>query len=700
MNQERTETIPFRPKARLLRLLGDELIRDPNIAIFELVKNSYDADATYAQVSMLHVSDPNTGRIVVEDDGTGMDWETITKVWMEPGTDFRLRQRGTNAARSSKYRRLPLGEKGVGRFSSGKLGDAITLVTRAQDQPEIVLHIDWEQLLESDYLSDALVQIQSREPLVFLEGATGTKIEMSSLRAVWNRGMVREAHRAIGSICSPFGGPEDFKPVLKLNTEHHGWLDGLIDPETVIEQAIFRASGTITGVESEGDFLSYEYEFSPPPGMDRVEGRRFEETNWPIPVPRALWSSAGWKPSLADHAIGDISFKLHIFDLEPQILHLTTSDRGGLRRYLRQNGGIRVYRDGVRVYNYGEPGEDWLDLGGRRVNSPAGRLSNNLVIGAFSLDLEKSPGLIEKTNREGFVENPAYQSFKNAVMTTVGRVTFHRNEDKLRIRNSYGKRRERFVEALENLRTVLDQRGLLEEFSTYLDQVEREHLEFRDRLMTSAGAGLSLATVIHEVEKGIQELNRAVERDVSVDRLRELATHLSELVDGLTYLTRRSGRSVENASTLARQSLFNTEYRMRYHSIVANNTFSSEKDFRVQCSRRLIVATLMNLIDNSIFWLDQKGSKDKVVYMGPSRAFRDGPAIIVGDNGPGFRDPPELLAEPFISNKPDGMGLGLHIASEVMKAHDGRLHFPEQGEVDLPPDVTGAVVALIFKGEE
>ena len=117
MNQERTETLPFRPRARLLRLLGDELIRDPNIAIFELVKNSYDADATYSQVSMLHVSDPNTGRIVVEDDGTGMNWETITKVWMEPGTDFRLRQRESNAARSPKYGRLPMGEKGVGRFS-------------------------------------------------------------------------------------------------------------------------------------------------------------------------------------------------------------------------------------------------------------------------------------------------------------------------------------------------------------------------------------------------------------------------------------------------------------------------------------------------------------------------------------------------------------------------------------------------------
>ena len=698
MNKERMESFPFRPKARLLRLLGDELIRDPNIAIFELVKNAYDADATYAKVSMSDVSDHYTGMIVVEDDGTGMDWETITNVWLEPGTDFRMRQRKGNSARSPKFGRLPLGEKGVGRFSAGKLGDVVTLITRAQDQPEIVVHIDWEQLMEHDYLSEALVQIESREPMVFQRHTTGTRIEIGNLRTMWNRGMVRNTHRAISSICSPFGGPGDFKPLMKLSPDH-GWLDGLIEPETVVEQALFRASGTIIGLENQGNFLSYQYEFTPPLGMERVEGRKFVETDYLLPKLREARSDNHQTPSLADYAIGDISFKIHIFDLEPQILHLTTTDRSGIRRFLRENGGIRVYRDGVRVYNYGEPGDDWLDLGGRRVNLPTSRLSNNIVIGAFSLDLESSADLVEKTNREGFVENPAYNSFRNAVLGAVDRITVKRNEDKLRIRNSYRKRRESLVEALEDLRTALDQRGLLEQFSIYVDRIEREYLEVRDRLMTSAGAGLSLATVIHEVEKGIQELNRAVGRGVSAERIRELARHLSELVDGLTYLTRRSGRSVENSSILVRQALFNTEYRLRYHSIIATNGFTQDRDFRIRCTRRLIVATLMNLIDNSIYWMDQKGSRERVLYIGPSWELRNGPAIVVGDNGPGFKDPPELLVEPFISNKPDGMGLGLHIANEVMKAHDGRLHFPEPGELDLPPNVTGAVVALVFKGD-
>ena len=75
---EHSESRAFKPRARLLRLLGDELIRDPNIAIFELVKNAYDADASHAFVLMVDVGDHDSGYIFIRDDGTGMDWDTLT----------------------------------------------------------------------------------------------------------------------------------------------------------------------------------------------------------------------------------------------------------------------------------------------------------------------------------------------------------------------------------------------------------------------------------------------------------------------------------------------------------------------------------------------------------------------------------------------------------------------------------------------
>ena len=699
MSTERSAALAFKPRARLLRLLGDELIRDANIAIFELVKNAYDADARHATVVLLDVDDGQDGHIVVRDDGTGMDWDTLTGVWLEPGTDFRKQQRNRKDGRSPRFGRLPLGEKGVGRFAAGKLGDKVRLVTRAKNQPEIVVEIDWEELLEHDYLSDALVPIHTREPEVFTGESTGTLLYITSLREVWTRGMVRNAQRSIASICSPFGGAGDFETELHVVPDR-GWLSSIADPKTVIEQALFTATGRIWGVPDGGNFLAYKYEFKPPSGMDRISGRLVSEENYELPKARGRRLDDVHQTSLGDHEIGDVSFTVHIFDRDPQILRLSATDRGGLRQFLDRNGGIRVYRDGMRVYNYGEPGDDWLDLSGRRVNVPAARLSNNIVTGAFFLDLEHSADLVEKTNREGFVENDAYRSFRQAVMRTVDRITFERNQDKLRIRNAYSRRNQGLVEVVDDLRNVLRQQDMLEQLAEYVDRLERQYLEMRDRLLTSAGAGLSLAIVIHEVEKGIGELKRAVERDVSIQRIRELANHLSELVDGLTYLTRRSGRSVEPASRLVRQALFNTEYRLRYHSIRVENGFEAGgKNFSIRCTRRLLIATLMNLIDNSIYWLDQKKPDDATVYIGPSGEFSEGPAIVLADNGTGFNDPPDFLVEPFISNKPDGMGLGLHLADEVMKAHGGRIHFPEKGEIELPQGIDGAVVALVFKRE-
>ncbi len=111
------------------------------------------------------------------------------------------------------------------------------------------------------------------------------------------------------------------------------------------------------------------------------------------------------------------------------------------------------------------------------------------------------------------------------------------------------------------------------------------------------------------------------------------------------------------------------------------------------------MAALSNLVDNSIYWLDVRNPQKKLLYLGTTYELNGLPAIIVADNGPGFSDPPEFLVQPFITRKPDGMGLGLHIADEIMKTQGGRLLFPERAEITLPKSYDGAIVALEFSGE-
>jgi signal transduction histidine kinase len=506
--------------------------------------------------------------------------------------------------------------------------------------------------------------------------------------------MVRDLARAVNAISSPFSGVGDFKTKLVLK-DHGEWLEGLLDIRDVLKFSLYQAKCLIKGSK-----LTYEYKFTPFPGMDRVEARKVTHS--------LILGGPKHLINLDDHNIGPVEIRLYVFDQDAKVLKLgEVNDKKGLKEFLNESGGVRVYRGGIRVYDYGERGNDWLDLGGRRVNVPTKRLSNNLLVGAVSLDIKKSVdlklnrGLIEKTNREGFVESGDYEAFRDAVVYAIQSIEVERNMDKRRIRNAYAdsKLREPVLEDLTELREIVEKRRLTGEIGPYLDRIETDFLAVRDRLLTSATAGLSLSVVIHEVEKGIAELLLAVEGDKATNRVKALAKHLSELIEGYGALVRRSGVGTERANSLISQALFNLELRLRVHKIELVKR-AGLRDFHVKCSRRLIISTIMNLIDNSIWWLDNKwgeaaGKKkilvEQVEDLGGHRA------IVVADNGPGFIDPPDFLIEPFVSRKPDGMGLGLHIASEVMKAQGGELVFPDRGDIDLPKEFDGAVVALSFK---
>src|SRR6266852_4767203 len=163
--------------------------------------------------------------------------------------------------------------------------------------------------------------------------------------------------------------------------------------------------------------------------MDRVKARSIHR--------KISLGSAKHPINLNEHHIGPVKLRLYIFDQDAKVLKLgEVSDKKGLKEFLKESGGMRVYRGGIRVYDYGERGNDWLDLGGRRVNVPAKRISNNLIIGAVSLDIKKSldvkngRGLIEKTNREGFVENSDYEAFRDAVVHAIQNIEVERNLDK------------------------------------------------------------------------------------------------------------------------------------------------------------------------------------------------------------------------------------------------------------------------------
>ena len=693
------EKLIFKPRSRLLLQLGDQLIRNESIALLELIKNSYDADASVAKIIIKNVDNSEEGEIIIEDNGYGMTPKIIKNVWMEPGSDYKG-QIIKQLKRTPKFGRLPLGEKGIGRFAVHKLGNIIELITKAEGHPEVYLKIDWNIFKKSGYLDEFPVEIIERDPVLY-KNTTGTKIIVKKLKKLWSRGMVRDVYRSVNSFCSPFDSPDSFRVTFDIDKKE--WLKGLLSLDEIKESALFKFH-----CEIDGEYINkFRYEFTPWETMTKLNGRVIDENGENLKNLLRMVDRKGKTINLNEYQIGTIKFEALIFDRDPRILKLGIQDKRGFCEYLNQNGGVRVYRDGVRVYDYGEPGNDWLNLDIRRVNIPTKRISNNIIISSISLNRKESTDLEEKTNREGFIENEAYKKLKQALLYTLEVAEGFRYEDKDKIRTTYGlkSKKEPVMSGIKELRGIIEKRikekNLKKEITVYLDRIEKDYENMKEILLRSAGAGLSLSIVIHEIEKMIDELQKVVKHEKVSDRIIKLVQHLARLIEGYTLIIRKSETRRWELKKIINQAIFNMEYRFKVHGIdVIKDYESKSEEFRVNCARNLVVNSIMNILDNSIWWLEYAKIKDKKIFIKISEYIPEHISIIIADNGPGFALPVEDVIKPFVSAKPGGMGLGLHIASEVMKAHGGNLLFPDSDEVEVPEEFKKeTIVVLAFKKE-
>ena len=713
-DRPRTVRQSFRPRARLLQILGDQLIGSPRLAVFELVKNAYDADASEVVVRIKDL-DGDEPVITVQDDGYGMSFETIRDVWLVPADDHRELERA-DGIRSPKFNRLPLGEKGVGRFAVHKLGDRIELVTRALRQRECVVTIDWRDMMRSRLLDQAKVSVKEREPKVFTNSRTGTLITIRSLRETeWTRRDLRDLWRQLTSIASPFRKRKDTFDVRLEVPDRPTWLRDLPDVSTLMERAPWRFNFKFDGRD-----FTYTYEFLGVPGI-AVQPRTVTRTE-PLQVwrdvepddldPNEDRRRRKQEKVVADtsmiRGIGPISGEFYVFDRERAILS-QFADRRLIERFLDQNGGVRVYRDDIRVYNYGEADDDWLSLDIRRVNSPTKNISRNIVLGAVDLKLETSLQLQEKTNREGFVINSAYRRLRQMVLGALAVLETERQIDKRKLRIATGKPTEGpqgITKPIEQLRIIARRHGVSDELEPSIRRIEQDYGELRDNFLRAGLSNVGLAVVFHEVERGVAVLHRSIEAGGTTEQLRMQSGQLQEVLENSTRLLRKSEREIGSLRDLvvAARDMLLVRFRVHEVRLTCPPLDVGGPDAKAVFAFNLALGALTNLIDNAIYWLrvarpeGAEGEEARRIYIDIVADWQGGPAIIVADNGTGFQDAPDEVVQPFFSRRPDGMGLGLYYANMVMQLNDGRLEIPDRGDAELPEEFTGAVVALVFKG--
>ena len=697
----------FKARSHILSLLGDELIGSDNLALFELVKNSYDADASTSVIRFENLGKDNVS-IIIEDDGTGMSEDTLINSWFEIGTDYK---RGENRKVSKKYKRESLGEKGVGRLAIHKLASEIILETREEGTNNgFKLSFNWTDLIgNAKYIDETEVILEPKKDLIFLSKPRGTRITLNNLKKKnWERGDIRAIYRTINTLISPFKSEDSFNVILILEDEYKDWLKDVFDPKKILETSIYEYEFFL----SEEGIYRWQYEFRPPFHTEKL--RKYSINNFKDKKEDKVLQNSEYKDVKFYKAedlkpIGEIKGKFYLFNQRPEVLKVF-NNTDAIKGYLKENCGVRVYRDRLRVYNYGEPDIDWLGLNLLRTNNPSKTISNNNIIGYVQLDLKSTHDTLkEKTNREGFDETENYRNFKNLCISIIRHfATTIQNDRELldnQIKDFKPVKKVGFSESINELKIKIEKKKLTKEFHEIISRVEDDYNQMREVMLKSGLTGMNLGLIFHELSREVRVISNDIERK-DLEEIRERIKFLYNLIDGFSPILRQNQSTVFSVRELFNGLSKHNSGRFRYHKTIFSCPLLTEKesDFKLNAPQNLIFSAINNLIDNSIYWTSYRYEKDSsvppAILLTIDTETFDGPAIIVADNGEGFKMDEENLAKPFKTLKPGGMGLGLYFSSLVMELGSGRLMFINGEDIKIPKAYNGAVVVLIFNPQD
>ena len=340
-------------------------------------------------------------------------------------------------------------------------------------------------------------------------------------------------------------------------------------------------------------------------------------------------------------------------------------------------------------------------------------MATNTVVAAIHLNLEQSTQLREKTNREGFDQNAAFARLRRIVLSVFEHFEDVHGEDRRSldsvIKGTTEEKPLRFNEAISNLRTGLHKKKLEKEFKKDIDAIAEEFGQLRDVMVNAGTAGLNLAVIFHEIEREVDALASAVERGTDAKSIREQIDHLYQLLHGFAPLLKKNPSRLVFASEIVQGALRIRESRFKFHKVTYSAPIlqKEEPDFRIKGPANLLIGSLGNLIDNSLYWSRFRKERDNrrapaSVLVTTNSDRKDGSGFIaVVDNGPGFLIPANRAIEAFNSTRRGGMGLGLFFANQVMEQCGGTLAIESaadfRDEVAIPRAFDGAAVVMRFR---
>ena len=705
MSKKETNFLKFNFDVSAYRLLGRELITDRITALFELVKNSYDSNANVVTIEFIEINPiTNESKIIIRDDGFGMDFSDVKNKWMVIGTSSKRRERMT----PPPYNRIVSGKKGVGRFAVDKLGAKLILKTKKKGSDKFIcLETDWVTYsnIEKEQLSfdfeqekDFFTDIKNR---YWLEEASieeqGTILEISRVENVWTEKDITRAYKELSKLISPNNDSKKYPFYINLKTEYENYKDVSIKPQLI-------------------DFatLKFELTFDLEKGTQEILQFKNEELSV-IEVPI--------------RNCGPLKTIIYYFDQVAKNKYKS--------HFNTEIDGLKVYRDGLITTPFAEyvvdqnEQKDILGLDKRRWSGFFDRLGTRDLLGYIEITDKLNPLIIESTNRQGFVDNDAFYQLKKFVIEQVQQIENYIQSKKKTSREQTKSSLSGASENIKDLKSEISKikdssspevqevlvnieknlsklQGTVNKSISDYNKLEEETKQKENLLFSLVSLQTFAAMFSHMTKHTIGHIITSAEYfsenfpnpkldDRFLKISKKIYSEMIKLRKGVDFMLKYAKSDTEFEEISIKElteNLFNNIYEEVFITEKIKPEIIFDKDLIINYNKKAIEDVLDNLISNSIKAL--KGKSDKKIRCS-GMVNKNDFTLLFSDNGEGIdeQDKYRIFDIFFTTTAEDGgAGMGLYMAKTRIEAMGGEIEVIEN---EFKPTGATFKIMLPFK---
>lgn len=403
-------SLSFKVSSALKNIIGSDLINDDFIAVFELVKNAYDAHATNVEIIFQNIYS-NRAKIIIKDNGKGMNYEDLINKWLFVAYSAKIEgteEDSYDYRDKIKVKRAYAGAKGIGRFSCDRLGSNLYLETiKDEENPKVeVLITDWNKFegdIKDEFVNIKVLQETIKESNYDIEH--GTVLEITKLKSKWNRDKFLQLKDALSRLINPntINEQDSFKITLQVNEELEADKEQVQKnkkrvnhPTKPIDENLVNYIDIVNGEIQNLIFNTLG-----------IKTTYIESKVLNSEIITTLFEAGKFVYSVTEENpfqdFQDLNFAIYFLN---QSAKSTFSRRMGLQPV--EYGHIFVYKNGLRIFPYGERGEDPLKMDNRKAQGHSRYLGTREVIGYISIDGSNN-NLRETSSRgDGLIKTQTY----------------------------------------------------------------------------------------------------------------------------------------------------------------------------------------------------------------------------------------------------------------------------------------------------